>query len=264
MRIPIIEGRDFTDEENRNGQPVIIVDEMLARAAFPNEPSAIGKTLRVGWGLQTGRIVGVVGHARTIEVGRAVRPQVYAALGRLRQNPAMVVVRGGADARALAASVLSAIQEVGPGRAVAVTGMLSDNVTQATSTLTAITGLLTALAGSAAILSAFGLYLVVTFIVHQRRRETAIRTALGATRAHVMWANVRTSAFVLAIAIPFGGLLSLGAGRMLADLVYAVQPRDALSLAVAAGIAAIAATLGLLVPARKAASGNLVGMLRES
>jgi predicted permease len=264
MRIPILEGRDFTDEENTDAQPVIIVDEMLARAAFPNDSSAIGKTLRVGWGLQTGRIVGVVGHARTIEVGRAVRPQIYAAIGRLRQNPAMLVVRGNGDPRALAPSVLSAIEEVGPGRAVAVTGMLTDNVAQATGTLTAITGLLTALAGSAAILSAFGLYLVVAFIVHQRRRETAIRTALGATRAQVMWANVRTSAFVLALSIPVGGLLSLAAGRMLAELVYAVQPRDVVSLAVAAGIAALAAALGLLVPARKAASGNLVATLRES
>ena len=159
--------------------------------------------------------------------------------------------------------MISAKEEVGPGRAVAATGVLTDNVAQATSTLVAITGLLTALAGSAALLSAFGLYLVVAFIVHQRRRETAIRTALGATRAQVIWANVRTSAMVLALAIPIGGLLSLAAGRMLADLVYAVQPRDAVSLAVAAGVAALAAALGLLVPARKAASGNLVGMLRE-
>ncbi len=264
MRIPILDGRDFTDEENTNGQTVIIVDEMLARAAFPNEPSAIGKSLRVGWGLQTGRIVGVVGHARTIEVGRAVRPQVYAPIGRLRQNPAMLVVRGSGDAKALASPVLSAIEEVGPGRAVAIIGMLTDNVRQATSTLTAVTGLLTALAGSAAILSAFGLYLVVAFIVHQRRRETAIRTALGATRGQVMWANVRTSAFVLALAIPVGGVLSLAAGRMLAELVYAVQPRDAVSLMLAAGIATLAAALGLLVPARRAASGNLVRMLRES
>ena len=74
LRIPILQGRDFTDQEDRDTLPVIIVDESLVRTVFPRERSVIGKTLRIGWGLPNARIVGVVGHARTIDPARAWLP----------------------------------------------------------------------------------------------------------------------------------------------------------------------------------------------
>ena len=264
MQIAIVQGRDFTDAEDATQQRVIVIDDTLARAAFPGESQVVGKQLRLGWGVPTSRIVGVVKHARTIEVGRVVRPQVYAPMGNLFQNAGMVVVRAAGDPRALAGAVTAAINEVRPGRAVSNVAMLSDNVTAATSTVVAVTGLLTFLAASAGLLSAVGLYLVIAFVVHQRRRETAIRSALGATRAQVMWTNVRTSVVVLCAALPAGALLSLAAAPFLSELVYAVEPRSPGSLAFAALAAAVTGLLGTLVPVRRAAAANIVKILRES
>jgi len=155
-----MQGRDFTDAEDAKQVPAIVVDETLVRTVFAGERDVIGRTLRLGWGLPNARIIGVVGHARTIEVGRAVRPQIYSSIGNLFQNVGIVTVRTSGDAMRLRSQIEAAIAEVRPGRAVAQVAMLTDNVTAAMSTLVAVTGLVTLLAITAAALSAVGLYIV--------------------------------------------------------------------------------------------------------
>jgi predicted permease len=263
-RIPILQGRDFTDQEDAGEQRVVIVDETLVRTVFPGERDVIGRMLRLGWGLDNSRIVGVVGHARTIEVARAVRPQIYVPVGNLFQQFGNVVVRASGDPRQLAPAVERAIQEIGPGRAISNVVMLNENVTAATSTVVAVTWLVTFLAASGALLSAVGLYLLVAFIVHQRRRAAAIQTALGASRRQVMWSNLRSSGIVMSIALPVGIVLSLIAGPFLADLLYEVTRHDPVSMAVALVVAVTAGVLGTYIPVRRAADANVVQILRES
>jgi len=111
LRIPFVQGRDFTDAEDAQSQPVIVVDDTLARAAFPGETDVIGRQLRLGWGLANARIVGVIGHVRAIEVGRVVRAQVYAPMGNLFLNHGNITVRGSGNVRALAPTIIAAINE---------------------------------------------------------------------------------------------------------------------------------------------------------
>jgi putative ABC transport system permease protein len=263
LRISLVEGRDFTDAEDAGTQPVIIVDESLVRTVFPNEKHVIGRTLRLGWGLANAQIVGVVRHARTIEVSREVRPQIYVPIGNLFQQAGIVVVRANGDPRLLAASVTRAINEVGPGRAVSNIAMLSDNVAAATSTLRAVTALVALLTISAGLLSAVGLYLVMAYTIHQQRRATAIRCALGATSRRVMLEHCRASALVALLALPAGVLLSLLAAPFFADLVYRVDIRDTLSLTLAVVIAVIAGILGTSAPLRRVSHINILNTLRE-
>jgi len=264
LRIPFIQGRDFADVEDAQSQPVIVVDETLARSAFPGEKDVIGKQLRLGWGLPNSRIVGVVAHVRAIDIGRVVRPQIYAPIGNLFLNAGTIAVRANGDVRQLEPQIISAINEVGPGRAVAAVSMLSDNVTAATSALTAVTGLVAMLAVSAGSLSAIGLYLVIAFVVHERRRATAIRTALGASRRQVMWQHFRTSAAIMCGAVPLGLLIALAAASLFADLIFGVDRRDVVSLTLAVGVAILAGLVGTWLPVRRAANANVVKLLRES
>lgn len=263
LEMTFVDGRDFTDAEDAGTRPVIIVDESLVKTVFPNERHVIGKTLRLGWGLKNAQIVGVVKHARTIEVSREVRPQIYAPIGNLFQNAGIVVVRSTGDPSLLAGSIIAAINEVGPGRAVSKVAMLTDNVAAATSTLRAVTGLVTALTLCAGLLSAVGLYLIMAYTIHQQRRATAIRSALGATPRRVMWEHCRTSGVVALIALPIGALLSMGLAPFFSELVYRVGNRDPLSLALAIGIAAAAGMAGTYVPLRRAANVNILNSLRE-
>lgn len=170
------------------------------------------------------------------------------------------LVRSAAE---LSRSILDAIREMNPGRAVAETGMLTDNVEPAMATLVAVTGLLSVLSVSAGVLTAIGLYLVVAFVMHQQRRETAIRTALGATRGQVIWSTVRTTVLVLSGALPIGAALALAAAGSLTDLVYTVDARDPLSILMAVAVAATVGLLGMVIPARGAVGGNIVRILRE-
>jgi putative ABC transport system permease protein len=262
VRIPILQGRDFIDQEDLTQQPVIIVDETLARTAFPGEASVIGRTLKLGWGLPNSRIVGVVGHAKTIEVGRVVRPQIYAPIGNLFQSWGIVTVRAGSNPMAVADQVVAAINEVGPGRAVSNIAPLSDNVTAARSTLVAVTGLVAFLAISAGLLSAVGLYLVIAHIVYQRRRATAIRVALGAPHRELVWRHARTSVLVMAVAAPVGIVLSLALAPLFAGIEFGVSARSTSSLMLALAVAFVTGLLGTTLPVLRAGRANIVAILR--
>jgi putative ABC transport system permease protein len=251
VSIPLQLGRFFTDAETREGDQVVIVDETLARMAFPGE-DPIGRTLRLGWGIPDSRIIGVVAHARIMDPRREVRPQIYVPYGLFRWNPLHFTVRAGSDPLALIPAVREAARDVGTGRALSGFQLLSENVATASSTLRAVSILLVVLAVSAALLSALGLYAVVSSVVIQKRKATAIRGALGASPRHLLRQELRSGTMVLIPALPAGILLSLMGGRLLESLVFGVPVRDPLSLMVAAGLGVLVALGGTFLPALRA------------
>jgi len=262
MKIPLRQGRDFSDVEDRTAQHVVIVDESLARAAFPGVADVTGRILRLGWGLPDSRIVGVVGHVRGIEIAREVRPQIYVPMGLFTQNPNFTVRASGDPAR-LIGPIQAAVKELNTGRAVAGFAMLTDNVAAATSTLRSITGLVSILAASAALLSAMGLYVVIAYLLHSRRRATAIRSALGATPSQLVRLHMRTSLRVLLVALPIGIGLAVAGAPLFASLVFGVATRDPASLTAAVVIALVASLAGTYLPVRRAAAIDPVLALRS-
>lgn len=262
MRIPFRQGRDFSDVEDRAGQHVIVVDETLARAAFPGVADVTGRVLRLGWGLPDSRIVGVVGHVRGIEIAREVRPQIYAPMGLFPQIPNFTVRASGDPAR-LIGSIQAAMKELDTGRAVAGFAMLTDNVAAATSTLRSVTGLVAILAASAGLLSAMGLYAVIAYLLHARRRATAIRSALGASPSQLIRLHMKTSVSVLLVAVPIGAILATAGAPLFASLVFGVAVRDPASLAAAVAVAVVASLAGTYVPVRRAAATDPILALRS-
>jgi len=262
LKIPFRQGRDFTDVEDHTAQHVVIVDETLARAAFPGVADVTGRVLRLGWGIPDSRIVGVVGHVRGIDITREVRPQIYAPIGLFMQTPNFTVRATGDPARLLS-PIQQVVKEMNTGRAVAGFAMLSDNVAAATSTLRSVTGLVAMLATSAGLLSAIGLYAVIAYLLHARRRATAIRSALGASPRQLVRLHMRTSARILAVALPAGALLAIASAPVFASLVFGIGGRDAWSLAGAVGIAVTASLVGTYVPVRRAAAIDPIVALRS-
>jgi predicted permease len=262
VKIPFRQGRDFTDAEDRGAQHVIIIDESLARAAFPGVPNVIGRTLRLGWGIPDSQVVGVVGHVRGIDIAREVRPQIYAPIGLFGQIPNFTV-RATGDPTRLIDSIQHVVKELNTGRAVAGFAMLSDNVTAATSTLKSVTELVSLLAASAGLLSAIGLYAVIAYLLHARRRATAIRSALGASPGQLVRLHLRTSARILLVALPVGALLAWAAAPVFGSLVYGVAARDAWSLLGGVAIAVGASVAGTYIPVRRAAAIDPILALRS-
>jgi hypothetical protein len=261
VRIPLRQGRYFTDTETREGEQVIIVDETLVRMAYPGE-DPIGRTLRLGWGLPDSRIVGVVAHARTRDPSRDARPQIYTPYGLFRWGPLHFTVRTEGDPLALIPVVRAATREMGSWRALSGFQRLSDNVEIATSTLRAVAILLVVLALSAALLSALGLYAVVSAVVIQQRKATAIRGALGASPGTLLRQQLQHGTRVLLPAVPLGIVLSLAGARLLETLVYGVGVRDPGSLSAAAVLGIIVGVLGTYLPARRAAKTDPASALQ--
>ena len=262
MKIPFVQGRDFTDAEDLTAQHVIVIDETLARTAFPGVRDVTGRVMRLGWGIPDSQIVGVVGHVRGVDVTREVRPQIYAPFGNFTQASLIFTVRPIGDPRHLIDAAQAAVHEMNTGRAVSSFAMLTDNVSAATSTLRSVTGLVSMLAISAGLLSAIGLYAVIAFILHQRRRATAIRSALGASPAQLISLHLKTSAAVMLVALPIGVGLAAAIAPLFSALVFGVAERDVASLGLAAALAIVASVIGTYVPVRRAATTDPVIVLR--
>jgi ABC-type antimicrobial peptide transport system permease subunit len=149
------------------------------------------------------------------------------------------------------------------GRAVAGFAMLSDNVAAATSTLRSVTGLVALLAASAGLLSAIGLYAVIAYLLHARRRATAIRSALGASPRQLVRLHMGTSTRILIVALPIGAILALAVAPIFGSLVFGVTTRDPWSLAAGVAIAVLASLTGTYVPVRRAAAIDPILALRN-
>jgi putative ABC transport system permease protein len=262
MRIPLLQGRDFTNAENAEGLPVAIIDETLARTAFPGQ-DPIGQRIGVsvpGGGrsprLPDQRIVGVAAHARVIDPTRTIRPQIYLPFGLWRWAPLYATVRTEGEPRSVMPAVRAVVDELGVGFPVSQVQVLSDNLSEATSVLRAVTILVVVLALAAAFLAAFGLYAVVSSVVLQQRRAMAIRSVLGASRGRLLRLQFRRVGLILVFAAPTGVALSLAGARLLESLVYGVALRDAGSLVGATALGVVAGLLATYIPARRAAKAD--------
>jgi predicted permease len=262
VRNPILRGRDFTDSENAEGLPVAIIDETLARAAFPGQ-DPIGQ--RIGVGVPGGsryprlpdpRIIGVVAHSRVIDPTKEVRPQVYLPFGLWRWAPLYFTARTDGNPRSVMAQAREVVREFGTGHPIKQVQILSDNLSSATSVLRTVTTLVVVLALSAVFLSALGLYAVVSYVVIQQRRAIAIRSALGASPGSLLQMQLKRVVVILTASAPAGVIVAVFGARLLESLVYSVSVRDVGSLAASVALGALAGLFATYIPASRAAKAD--------
>ncbi|HYC33716.1 MAG TPA: ABC transporter permease [Gemmatimonadales bacterium] len=254
MNARLLAGRTFTDGDSIGTPAVIIVDETLAKLAWPGE-NAVGKQLQLqptGTPNAFAEVVGVVEHMRQHDLTRDVLHQIYYPIGQGTPTDMTFVVESSVDPASLAATVRRTVAEMDPdlpvSHLVPMRDLLSEGMAQARFSLV----LMSALGGIALLLTAVGVFGVISYSVSQRTREFGIRLALGEdpgrTRRHVVIGGMR---LVLAsIAIGLAG--SLVVSRLIAGLLYEVRPADPLTFAVIAVLLAGVALFACYLPARRA------------
>lgn len=264
--IPLIAGRDFTDDDGPARAPVIIVNETTAQRFWPGE-SAIGKRLRELSGGQTvGPSLEVIGVARNANYGRYGEPPlsyIYRPLAQNYSTSASLLVRSASGSAGMAAAVEREIHRIDADLPVFDINPLS--VATSISLLPArIAGTLFAVFGGLALLLAtIGLYGVMSYLVRQRRREIAVRLALGAERSHVMAVVVSQGMRWAALGLVVGGAAAVVLVRSAAALLPGVRAFDPLTLVIITGILAATALTACGIPAWRASCVDPLAALRQ-
>ncbi|HEX6464707.1 MAG TPA: ABC transporter permease, partial [Vicinamibacterales bacterium] len=252
MGIPIRQGRDFTASDTHTSVPVVLVNEALARQQWPGT-DPIGRRIRFNADGPWMTVVGVVGDIRHSGPSVPPRPEVYQPASQ-RSFPFMAfVVRTAGDPYTFAQTIRRAAAEIDPILPLANMKTMDEHVAAKLARPRFLSLLVVLFGVLALILAIVGIYGVVAWSVGERRREFAIRIALGA-RSRLVAAMVLRRAMTLAGIGIAAGIAGTRAGtHVLMGLLFSVRPADRLTYALIAAIVAAVALAASAVPVRRAA-----------
>jgi putative ABC transport system permease protein len=262
LGIPVIEGRDFSDADDLRAQPVGIIDQRIARAAWPGK-SAVGRRFRIPFDdLPWVTIIGVVGHIRHDDVESEGRPQVYWNQRQRAQDRMALVVRTDGSPSAIVGPVVSAIRSIDPEQPVYDVRPMAAVVDRSLGQQWLTTAVLAVFAGASLVLAVIGVYGVIAYGVRQRTREFGVRMALGAARRTVLWMVLARGASLITAGVAIGTIAALVTTRSLQTLLYGIGAYDAVSFAAALTVLTIAGLLATIVPACRALALEPMTVLR--
>lgn len=261
MGIPLKSGRDVRDADTHTGPRVVLINETLARQTWPGE-DPIGRRVRFDDEGEWMTIVGVVGDIRHLGPAVPPRPELYQPSAQ-RSFPFMAfVVRTAGDPYAAMPTIRRAAAELDPALPLANVKTMDEHIARALARPRFISTLVTAFGALALTLSVIGIYGVMSWSVTDRRREFAIRLALG-VRGPALLADVLRKALVLTCAgIAIGLAGARAATGILAGLLYGVEATDGRAFAATAFALGLIALAACYIPARRALRVDPATLLR--
>jgi putative ABC transport system permease protein len=263
MRIPLLRGRIFSELDAHGPALVAVVNEVLARTAFPGQ-DPIGKHI-LNFGPQMGdvRILGVIGNVRHVGLSTPPRPEVYLPFGQGHWPSVYMVLRSRAsDPLSLAEGAMNAVASVNRAIPLANISTMDDVIAQSVQARRFVMLLLSIFAGLAMLLAAIGLYGVTSYVTSQRTQEIGIRMAVGAQRNDVLKLVVSQGMKLSGVGIAAGIAASAGLTHLMSGLLYGVGAKDPYVFAAVATLLASIALAANYIPARRAAKADPIVALR--
>jgi predicted permease len=259
----LLQGREFDDRDGAVAPPVAILGEHLSRRLWP-DGSALGRVVVVDGREHT--VVGIARDEQYLTTGEAARPFFYLSYQQMSSGPmsldSRTHVRVAGDLTSMLPLIRRTIAEVDPNVPGNEPQALADGVAIQFRNVRGASALLIWLAGLALLLTTLGLYAVLAFGVTQRRRELAIRLAIGATHGRIAGRVVGRGAALAAVGTAVGLAGAFVAVRSLTSLMYGVAPNDPATMAVVAAVLMTIALVASYVPARRAARVDPIAALR--
>jgi putative ABC transport system permease protein len=255
LRIPLLQGRWFSESDRLGGPKVVVISETAARRFWPGE-NALGHIVAVGQGGFGDRaeVVGIVGDVRYGYMNELPKPDVYICYLQSPRRGMMLNVRTNGNSATLTEAIRDQVHALDKDLPLYDIKTMYERIRQGTAKARFSATLLTVFAAMALILSAVGIYGVMAYLVTQRTREIGIRMALGARPSAVLSLVVRRSAVLAMIGIIVGILGALAVTRVLSTLLYGVRPDDTGTYAtIGCGLLAVALAASY-IPARRAAA----------
>ncbi len=252
LKIPLIAGRTFSDQDSQKSTEVVIVNQTLARKLWPGE-SPIGRRITIWRDEKFPReIVGVVGDTKaTLEDG--ADPQMYVPFPQDSDWGSMsLVVRTTGDPTKVIAGVRAEIHSQDKGIPIYNLKTMDDLLAASLAQRRMSMLLLSSFAGIALVLAMIGIYGVTAYYVTQRTQEIGIRIALGARVADVMKLVLRRGMLLALAGVGIGLAGAFALTRLLASLLFGVKPTDLFTFAIVALSLLAAAFVACYLPARRA------------
>ena len=252
LEIPLREGRDFADTDTRESPPVAIVNEAFVRTILGGEP-ALGQHVRWNERAPWMEIVGVVGDTRWQDPALPAPPTFYVSALTGLGTSLSIAARTSLDAQTLAATLGGLIRELNPTVPVRVE-TLNDRFESELDHPRFLALVVGGFSALAALLAAVGLFSVLAYMVGRRRRELAVRQALGAQAADILATVVGQGLRLAAVGLLVGLAVTVALMRLLQGLLFEISPWDPATYAAAAAVLGVAALLATILPARRAAA----------
>ena len=272
LGVPIVRGRGFTDRDLATTTPVVVINETAAKQHFGGE-DPIGKRIQVfatnigplGRRVVTGNeheVIGIVGDVKNASLKDVAEPAVFFTYRQFPFRKMYLVVRGRADGSDLLGVVREEVRKIDPGLPVANVRTMDRVLATSVDPPRFVMLLMTAFAGLALVLAAVGIYGILSYAVSARQKEMGIRLALGARPGQVLAMILREGLLLVIVGCAIGVVGAWIGGRSLGGLLYGVGAADPVTwlgvVTVVVGIAIVAC----VIPGRRAARVDAVGILR--
>jgi len=268
MKIPLLRGRFFTEQDTTKSPRVVVVDDVFASTFFRDQ-DPIGKRIR--WGDEPrdeAEVVGIVGHVKQwgLDEGATdLRAQMYQSTDQEEAAPGPnlgFIVRTGTAPLGVLPTLKDRVRQLNAENVLFRPRLLEDVIAETLSTRKFSMTLLGAFAVFAVVLAAIGIYGVVSYLVGQRTHEFGIRMALGAQPRNVLGIVLGESARMAAVGVAVGLLGAFALTRAMTKLLFGVSATDPLTFAVVTAFL-VAVSLGAcFLPARRAVRVDPVKALR--
>ena len=252
MRIPLHRGRLFAAADRAGSEPVMLIGDETARTLWPGD-DPIGRHVKIGGDrgpLRT--IVGIVGDVRHQELDSPPTMQMYLPQAQVTDSYLTMVVRSSGDAVQLAADARRAIRAEASDVPVYDVAPLADLVARSVGPRRFVMVLLELFGGIALLMTAIGVYGVISYSVAERTREIGIRAALGAQPRDIVRLVIGGGLTVVCAGLAAGVIVALLATRYLAASLYNVSPTDPVTFAGVAAVLLLVALVAQSVPILRA------------
>jgi len=264
MRVPFLQGRDFTDEDRKTTEQVAIIDEVLAHQYWPGQ-NPIGQHMTINdpnkgpWIT----IVGLVAHSRSNSLEADTNEGVYyLPMAQVPDQTAGILVRSSRPAEGLTADLAAAVRAGDSSVPIYDVKPMEQRVNESLLGRRFVVLLLGAFAGLALLLAALGLYGVISYSVRLRTRELGVRMALGAQRSSVLRLVLGQGLRLAVFGFVFGLVAAVVLGRVFSSLLFKISVFHILPWAAAIVLLLATVLLASYLPARRAASIEPMKALR--